>query len=213
MAPEIKFCGLTRPMDAAQAEEAGARYAGVVFAESPRRVAAALARRILDGAPSLERVGVFGAVPTLEIVETAAVADIGVIQLHGDPDSAAIDALRTRFAGEVWTVVRVEGDRVPPNAADLAAASDAIVLDSRSAAHLGGTGTRFDWGSVAANVTRWRGRARLVIAGGLSSANVAEAVSLFAPDVVDVSSGVELAPGVKDHEKMRAFARAVGGRS
>jgi phosphoribosylanthranilate isomerase len=212
VAPEIKFCGLTRPLDAAQAELEGGTYAGVVFAESPRRVSPVLARQILDRAPSLARVGVFGAAPTLEIVETAAVAGIGVIQLHGDPDSAAIESLRGRFAGELWTVVRVDGDRVPADAAELADVSNAIVLDTRSEVRLGGTGARFDWRAVAADITRWRGRARLVIAGGLSSANVAEAVSLFAPDVVDVSSGVESSPGVKDHEKMRAFAHAVGGR-
>jgi phosphoribosylanthranilate isomerase len=90
--------------------------------------------------------------------------------------------------------------------------ADAVVLDAKVSGKLGGTGTAFDWEGVAKTLDRQRVRARIVLAGGLNPENVAHAVHVVAPDIVDVSSGVESAPGIKDHARMRAFGDAVRNR-
>jgi phosphoribosylanthranilate isomerase len=87
--------------------------------------------------------------------------------------------------------------------------ADAVVLDAKVPGRLGGTGTAFDWEGVARALDRDRGRGRIVLAGGLNPENVSRAVRIVAPDIVDVSSGVESAPGIKDHARMRAFGDAV----
>jgi phosphoribosylanthranilate isomerase len=87
--------------------------------------------------------------------------------------------------------------------------ADAVVLDAAVVGQLGGTGVAIDWAALAPEMHRLRMRGRVVLAGGLRPENVARAVALATPDIVDVSSGVESAPGAKDPERMRAFARAV----
>jgi phosphoribosylanthranilate isomerase len=123
-----------------------------------------------------------------------------------------VERLRPFFGGEVWAVIRVAGARLPDNATALLNVADAVVLDAKVAGQLGGTGTSFDWDSIAQTLERQRIRARIVLAGGLNPENVAHAVSIVAPDIVDVSSGVESAPGIKDHARMRAFSDAVRRR-
>lgn len=209
---EVKFCGLTRPEDAAEAAALGASFAGVIFAGGPRLLSPARAAEVLASAGALRRVGVFGAVDAGRVAEVAAEARLDVVQLHGDPDGAAVEAVRARFGGEVWGVARCEGPTLPPTAEALFATADAVVLDARVPGALGGTGVAIPWRelktALGALVAR-PGSARVVLAGGLTPANVGEAVATLAPAVVDVSSGVERAPGVKDHELMRAFRRAV----
>jgi len=90
--------------------------------------------------------------------------------------------------------------------------ADAVVLDAKIAGQLGGTGHAFDWDAIAGTLERRGERTRVVLAGGLSPENVARAVRIIAPDVVDVSSGVESAPGIKNHARMRAFRDAVRRR-
>ena len=210
MPVDIKFCGLTRPRDAAVAASLGAAYVGVIFAESPRRLDAAAARAVLDVARGpAQTAGVFGAEPAEWIAAVAGEVRLDVVQLHGDPTPTVVDDVRRRFAGEVWAVVRIAGSDVPPGVSTLMEVADAVVLDAKVAGQLGGTGTRFDWDRIAATLDRRRARARLVLAGGLNPTNVAEAIRVVAPDVVDVSSGVESAPGIKDHARMRAFSDAV----
>ena len=214
MAPDVKFCGLTRAEDAAHAVALGAAYTGVIFAGGPRQLDAARARAVLDGAGNgARRVGVFAAQPASEIAATARSVGLDVVQLHGDSSAAAIDAAREATGGEVWAVLRIRGAELPPEAADAFAAADAVVLDALvdGGGALGGTGVMFDWAAGAAAIERLRsaGRARLVLAGGLRPENVARAIDLIAPDVVDVSSGVESSPGIKDHARMRAFTTAV----
>jgi phosphoribosylanthranilate isomerase len=214
--PDVKFCGLTRAEDAALAAALGAAYAGVVFAESPRRVSAVRAREIFGAVGStVRRVGVFGACTAEEIVGVAREVGLDVVQLHGDPQAEEIARVRRGFAGEVWAVVRVAGDELPEGWLRLARDADALVLDSRpaprdGAAPLGGTGTTFSWDAVAARLAPHRSSFRLVLAGGLRGENVRDGIAALAPDVVDVSSGVESAPGIKDPARMRAFAEAVG---
>ena len=204
---------MTRDADAEYAASLGAEYVGVIFAESPRNVDAPHAARVLSKVRGKAKaVGVFGPA-TIEAVATVA-SDISldVVQLHGDPSPGLVERLRPFFGGEVWAVVRVAGATLPEKATALLNVADAVVLDAKVAGHLGGTGTSFDWEGIAKTLDRQRVRARIVLAGGLNPENVARAVSIVAPDIVDVSSGVESAPGIKDHARMRAFSDAVRRR-
>jgi len=115
--------------------------------------------------------------------------------------------VRAATGARVWAVLRVEGAADADRVDELDGEADAIVFDTRVPGKLGGTGIAFDWESAARGARPHR--SRLVVAGGLTPENVALAISALAPDVVDVSSGVETAPGVKDHQRMREFAEAV----
>lgn len=208
---EVKFCGLTRPADAAMAAELGAAYAGVIFAGGPRLIAPERAREVfapLAGSDVL-RVGVFGTQSIEEIARLARVAGVDVVQLHGGATAESVARLRESFDGAVWGVERVSGPLSPSSLEGWDATVDAIVLDAAVAGRLGGTGVTLDWPDVTAAVDTVRGDLKVVLAGGLRPGNVGEAVRMVRPDVVDVSSGVEgSTPGVKDHELMRAFARS-----
>jgi phosphoribosylanthranilate isomerase len=208
----IKFCGLTRPEDAAWAAELGAGYVGVIFAESPRRLTAAAAKSVLAAAGStVKRVGVFGTNSPEEIAKAVEQVALDVVQLHADPAGADVLAVRERFAGDIWAAVRVGDGHMPEDAQVLLEAADAIVLDARSQHLLGGTGQALPWSELAADLARVRGSVSVVLAGGLTAENVGTAIRTLAPDVVDVSSGVESSPGVKDRRLMKAFANAVAG--
>lgn len=208
---EIKFCGLTRPEDAELAGQLGAAYLGVVFAGGPRMLDAARAAAVLAGCTrGAQRVGVFGRAGAPEIGRTSREARLDILQLHGDPTVADILAVREETSAKVWAVVRVT-DRLPPEADELLDAADALLIDARVAGSLGGNGVSVDWHALAPALEARRSRGRVVLAGGLTPGNVAEALAALRPDVVDVSSGVEAAPGIKDHARMRAFAAAVAG--
>ncbi|HEX6051392.1 MAG TPA: phosphoribosylanthranilate isomerase [Gemmatimonadaceae bacterium] len=213
MPVEVKFCGLTRAADADVAASLGARYVGVIFADSPRRVDPPTAAAVVSPARGRARaVGVFGPSTTDAIRSVTGRIALDVVQLHGDPTPDTVERVRPVFAGEVWAVVRVATNVLPPEAFGLFEVADAVVLDTRVAGRLGGTGTPFAWDAVARSLDGHRAHARVVLAGGLTPANVGDAMRAIAPDVVDVSSGVETAPGIKDHARMRAFADAVRGQ-
>ena len=213
MAVELKFCGLTRETDAAFAASLGASYVGVIFAESPRRVEPVNASAVFGPARGRAKaVGVFGPATVETVADIAAEAALDVVQLHGDPSAGIVERIRPFFAGEVWAVIRIAGAEMPAEALALMTVADAVVLDAKVADRLGGTGTAFDWEGVARTLDRQRIRSRIVLAGGLNPDNVAHAVRIVAPDIVDVSSGVESAPGIKDHARMRAFGDAVRRR-
>ena len=218
MLAKVKFCGMTRPQDAALAGEIGASYVGVVFADGPRRVTPIQGRAILDAVGSMaKRVGVFGTNSPEEIEKASNEARLDVVQLHADPTTADVRAVRMKFSGEVWAAIRIAGSHIPPESELLFTTADAIVLDSRSERHvrserrLGGTGEPLPWNELAVDLVRDRGSAAVVLAGGLKPGNVASAVRTLAPDVVDVSSGVESSPGVKDPWLMREFYAAASG--
>ena len=212
MLAKIKFCGLTRAEDAAYAAELGAGYVGVIFAESPRRLAPVAAKSVLAAAgTTVKRVGVFGTNSPDEIAKAVEQVGLDVVQLHADPTGADVLALRGGFAGDIWAAVRVGDGHMPEDAQILLEAADAIVLEARSQHLLGGTGQALPWSELAADLARVRGGVSVVLAGGLTAENVGTAIRTLAPDVVDVSSGIESAPGVKDHRLMKAFANAVAG--
>jgi phosphoribosylanthranilate isomerase len=205
---EVKVCGLTRPEDARAAAELGARYLGVVFAGGPRNLAASRAREVLDGAQGgADRVGVFGDADVATIARTVREARLDIVQLHADPGPDAVRAIREATGALVWAVVRVDGVVEASALQALWEAADALVLDSKVKGVLGGSGTSFDW-SAAEQAARARA-GPLVVAGGLTAANVGEAIESLAPEIVDVSSGVESAPGIKDHARIADFIEAV----
>jgi phosphoribosylanthranilate isomerase len=208
--PRVKFCGLTRPDDAAAALDAGAAYLGVIFAGGPRLVDVERASAVLAHAGPARRVGVFGAQPASAIAEIADAVGLDVVQLHSDPRESDVEAVRAVFGGEVWAALRVADAELPERGDALFAAADAVVVDALVTGALGGTGTTVAWDALRAPLARLRGArsARLVLAGGLSPRNVGAAIASLAPDVVDVSSGVETAPGIKDHSLLRAFGAA-----
>ncbi len=203
---------MTRPQDAALASEIGVSFVGVVFADGPRRVTPAQARVILDAAgPGVKRVGVFGTNAPEEIGRVSEEARLDVVQLHADPTPSDVRAVRKKFIGEVWAAIRIAGAHIPPESEMLFTTADAIVLDARSERALGGTGMALPWDDLAVDLARDRGSAAVVLAGGLKPDNVASAVRTLAPDVVDVSSGVEISPGMKDPWLMREFYAAATG--
>ncbi len=206
MAVAVKICGITREDDAARVAEAGADYLGLNFWPGSKRHvtvarAAALGRAARAARPAVALVGLFVDQPEDEIVAAAAALALDVVQLHGDEPPAAVAALTARGL-TVWKAhaVRDAGD-----VAGLAAwPAAAHLLDAPSPGR-GGSGTRFDWGLAAAAVAAGH---RVVLAGGLTPDNVAAAIARVRPFAVDVASGVESAPGVKDLDRVRAFLAA-----
>lgn len=206
----VKICGNTSVEDALVAAEAGADALGFVFAASPRRVTVEQVAAIEPGLPAaIEKIGVFVDAELSEIATTVRTCGLTGVQLHSDAGADAPARLRAEF-GPGLRILRVV--HFGPDAARLAAeyAADAdvdgVLVDSRTATAVGGTGVAFDWAEARRTVFR-DGAARLVAAGGLSPANVAEAIATLRPWGVDVVSGVEAAPGRKDAEKVRAFVR------
>ncbi|MEK7401735.1 MAG: phosphoribosylanthranilate isomerase [Gemmatimonadota bacterium] len=206
---------MTREEDARQAAVLGAGYVGAIMTESPRQIAPTAAVRVLGAAHGgVRRVGVFGADPAEAIARNAKEGAFDVVQLHGDPSPADVEDLRKHWSGPVWAAIRVGPFGLPRNAAALFDTANAVILDARVEGKLGGAGIPFVWDELQLDrIMMGQRRARFVLAGGLTPANVAQAIDELEPDIVDVSSGVESSPGVKDHGKMRAFRDAVRGGS
>lgn len=215
--PRVKICGMARAEDVRTAAGAGADYVGLVLADSPRRLEPADAAGLARTARQEDVVPV-GVVVDRTADEVAALADragFPVVQLHGREPPRVCAALRE--AGlEVWKAVRPRSRReLEEEAARYRGATDALLVEGWSPERAGGTGTSFPLAWLEDETAR-RDIGRLVLAGGLDPAGVGEAVRRVAPDVVDVSSGVEASPGRKDPGRVRAFvaaARSAGGGS
>jgi phosphoribosylanthranilate isomerase len=157
-------------------------------------------------------VGVFGDQAVDKIAHVAAMVRLDVVQLHADPTPDLVLAVKAATGLETWAAVRVANTLDEANVDDLISSADAILFDSRADGALGGTGRAFDWTNLTNLLDQHRrARARVVLAGGLTPALVTRAIAAVRPAIVDVSSGVESSPGVKDPELMRAFAAAVRG--
>lgn len=207
----VKICGLTRPADAAHAVAAGADFLGLNFwAGSKRHLALADAPAVAAaarGAGVIQLIGVF-VNATLDDIEAAATtADLDLIQLHGDEPPALVDQITARTGLPVWKALAV---RAPDDLADLSRWHVAALLLDAPSVGRGGSGHTFDW-SLARAAVDARPARPIVLAGGLTPANVAAAVVAVAPWAVDVASGVEAAPGEKDPARVTAFLAAVRG--
>ncbi len=203
---------MTRPQDAALGSEIGASYIGVIFADGPRQISPSQARTIFEVvSKGVKRVGVFGTNEPDEIARISAEANLDVVQLHADPLPSDVKAIRARFRGEIWAAIRIAGTHIPREAEMLFDTADAVVLDARSEKRLGGTGKALPWSDLAVDLARDRGSSAVVLAGGLKPTNVVSAIRTLAPDVVDVSSGIESSAGIKDPWLMREFYAAATG--
>jgi indole-3-glycerol phosphate synthase/phosphoribosylanthranilate isomerase len=203
----VKVCGITSVEDALLAARAGADAVGLVFwPGSPRRVDLETARRISAALPPFVlRVGVFVDAPREELVRTSEAVRLDVLQLHGEEPPEDLAGLPRRIV----KAVRVGPGFGLDSALRYEGAADGILLDTRLPgpdAAPGGTGATFDW-SLAREVREKV--SFLMLAGGLTAENVGRALTAVRPDAVDVSSGVESAPGRKDPAKVRAFLDAV----
>ncbi len=202
---KVKVCGITNPEDARAAATAGAAAIGLVFAESPRRVGIKEARGVAAALPEdILKVGVFVNAEPDEVVRIAREVGLDYVQLHGDEGPEYVTEVRGGGV-KVIKALRVR------DAADLAEidgyGADLYLLDAYSEKARGGTGTRFDWGLAKS----LKGRANILISGGLGPENVRDAVSYFEPWGVDASSSLESAPGKKDRDRVRRFVFAAKG--
>jgi phosphoribosylanthranilate isomerase len=206
----VKVCGVCRVDDARVAAAAGASCIGVILAPGRTR-----SRTIDEAAPifdavGIRRVGVFVDAPVGVVAGAARRLALDAVQLHGDEPVDQVQRIRAAVACDVWKALRVrDAAGFAHGAQAYAGVVDALLLDGWSPAAHGGAGVRFDWEAVAAaglpaDVT-------LIVAGGLTPENVAAAVTLLRPAMVDVSSGVEAAPCRKSSEKMHAFVAAARG--
>lgn len=198
MSVRIKICGMTNLEDALLCADEGADALGFVFyPRSPRAVSPEAAQEIICQLPPfLTTVGVFVNETAERIAEIAAFCGLDAVQLHGDESPDFCDHMTRR----VVKAFRMREGVEPPFAAYRA---DAFLLDAYLEGTPGGTGRRFDW-TRARDAKR---HGRIILAGGLTLDNLAEAIRVAQPDAVDVSSGVEAAPGKKDPSKVRAFCR------
>ena len=213
MAPDIKFCGLTRSVDAQLAADLGARYAGVIFAGGARNLSVEQAASVFAGLPArVKRVGVFGSQSPEDIASAASMLALDVVQLHENGEPSFVSALRKLTSVEIWSVLRLSRGLLPENSKVVASVADGVVLDAHVPGLLGGTGVALPWQELAGGLDALRST-RFILAGGLRPENVGRAISLVAPDVVDVSSGVEAEVGIKDPGRMKAFRDAVSQAS
>lgn len=207
----VKICGLRTPDQMRWAVEAGARYVGLVFfARSPRNVsletAAALA---LEVPPGVAKVALVVDPDDALLDEIAGDVAIDMIQLHGRETPARVAAIRARYGLPVMKAVGIAGADDVARLDAYGAVADQLLVDAKppkGAPLPGGTGVPFDWGLLAG----YRFPRPWMLAGGLSPQNVSAAVRLTGARQVDVSSGVETAPGVKDEARIRAFVAAAG---
>jgi phosphoribosylanthranilate isomerase len=210
----VKICGLTRPADVSAAVAAGAAYVGFVFfPKSPRHLDIEAARALaVEVPPGVAKVALVVDAGDAAVEAMLARVPIDLLQLHGHEPPERVAALRSRHGLPVMKAVGVASAEDLPALDAYAAVADQLLVDAKpapGAALPGGNGVAFDWRLIAGR--RWP--VPWMLAGGLTPANVAEAVRLTGARQVDVSSGVECAPGVKDAALIRAFVAAASGRT
>jgi phosphoribosylanthranilate isomerase len=211
MTAKIKICGLMRPQDAKKAAEAGASYLGVVFAGGPRAVSPERAGDVVAAGAGVPVLGIFADQSFDEILQIRERTGLSGAQLHGTYSRSVAERLRA--AGlQVWRVVRIA---VPPDLDSLAEAipgSDAVLVEPKVSHGRGGAGVPLDLAVAREARARLAGHP-MALAGGLTPETVAAALDLVRPEIVDVSSGVERLPGIKDYNRMARFAEAVFAHS
>lgn len=208
----VKICGLRSPAEVAAAAQAGAAYVGLVFfARSPRHVTPAQARAAaLAAPPGVAKVGLVVDAEDAEIAAILSEVPLDMLQLHGQETPQRVAQLRRRFGLPVMKAVGVAGPADLPALEAQARVADQILVDAKPPADVplpGGNGIAFDWRLIAGR--RWP--VPWMLAGGLTAQNVADAARLTGAAQVDVSSGVESAPGIKDAARIAAFLAAARG--
>jgi phosphoribosylanthranilate isomerase len=198
---EIKICGLTNKEDSMFSLQAGADYLGfVIYSKSPRCITpSALSSLAGKLPPSARLVGVFVNTPRSEIERIAAETPLFAVQLHGDEKADEFQD----FPFPLWRSWRPDME-TPLSSGAASWQADRYVLDTAAGPPYGGTGKISDWTAAA----RIAGRHRIMLAGGLNRDNVAAAIAVVRPAGVDVSSGVEEKPGIKNHAAITAFINA-----
>lgn len=201
MRTRIKFCGLTQPADVATAVQLGVDALGFVFhPKSPRYVTAQQARALTEGLPPfISRVALFMNAQEPQIREVMAVWTPSYLQFHGQesPEFCA------RFGLPFLKAIAMQSDVDLCAMHSRYAAATALLLDGHAPGEAGGSGQRFDWQRAQS------GSRPIILAGGLTVQNVSQAIAAVKPFAVDVSSGIETAPGHKDAVKMADFVAAV----
>ena len=198
----VKICGITNIEDARLAVQLGADMLGFNFYEkSPRYISPQQARRLIGDLPKVtENIGVFVNMEGYRIGEVVDLLGLHAVQLHGDETNDFVSHLRTKTDAKIIKAIRVgPGFEV---GSVVSHEADSILLDAYTKGQYGGTGERFEW-SIAADAGKLV--PELILAGGLSPDNIAEAVRMARPYAVDVASGVESAPGKKDPAKLEGF--------
>jgi phosphoribosylanthranilate isomerase len=205
----VKICANTNLEDALLAAQAGADAVGFVFAESVRQVTAQQVAEITPRLPrAVEKIGVFVDADFDELVATVEASGLTGLQLHSAADPKLTTRLREHFGPgpRILQVIHYQqGLEAQLRAARADAAIDAVLLDSRTATLLGGTGQSFDWQAASRELAASAAGLRWIVAGGLNPENVGEAIATLRPWGVDVATGVETSPGKKDPAKVRAF--------
>ena len=206
--PKIKICGITTPEALEACILARADYAGFnFFAPSPRYLALAEAAKLAARAGGeILKIGVFVDADDHAIAEAAAAGKLDAIQLHGAETPERVAEVRLRHGLTVWKVLPVAAAKDVGMASAYKDAADLILFDAKTpkGALPGGMGLAFDWTLLA----NYRGELPWGLAGGLTPENVGEAILISHAPLVDTSSGVESAPGVKDIDKIAAFCQA-----
>jgi len=200
---EVKVCGLTRPQDVEQACALGASFVGLNFSVvSPRRVTLETARRLAAAsAPGVRRVGVFVGESYEEILAAIEAARLDLVQLHRPLREEDLE----KVPRPIIAVARIANTAAQLPAPPFVEKCHALLLDTDRPGSAGGTGERFDWRLLEGRT--WP--VPVFLAGGLTPENVGEGIRRARPAAVDVASGVESAPGIKDPERMRDFFEAV----
>jgi phosphoribosylanthranilate isomerase len=209
----IKICGNTSLEDARLAVSAGADAIGFVFAPSPRQVTVSEVASIVTHLDSpIEKIGVFVDAPLEEVYQAVRACGLTGVQLHSAAGPEMPAKLHQRLGPElrILRVVHFDADAPEKMIAEITQHDrdphvDAVLVDSRTATAVGGTGVTFDWAGARTIFSEDTTACKRIVAGGLNPANVAEAIAVLRPSGVDVVSGVEAAPGRKDPAKVRAF--------
>jgi len=198
----IKYCGMTRVEDALLAARLGADAIGLVFtARSRRRVELSQARAIRQALPPfVTAVALFMDDDAALVHEVIRVVQPDLLQFHGQEDDAWCAQFDRRY---LKAIAMGEGAAALPRLHDYPRAAG-LLLDGHGLGEAGGSGRAFDWSRMPSDLTQ-----PLILAGGLNPDNVAEAIRIARPWAVDVASGVEVSPGIKDAAKMAAFIAAV----
>lgn len=196
----VKICGLTRMQDAVLAAELGADFLGFIFVpSSPRSMQPEDVAKITSAVRGPKFVGVFRDASVDEMRNVAEIACLDYLQLHGNESEDTVRAVNKPV---------IKGVHISETLPPIETSAEWVLFDTYDAKQSGGTGRRFDWSLLAAY-----DRAKpFLLAGGITPDNVSEAIDAVHPDAIDLASGVETAPGIKDHAKLRKLFERVRSR-